>query len=204
MEHIKILKGDRLQESHVLQALSLDYLVYPKEYHLTSDDCLDYFHKNPYIYFMAADTKTNKIVGYINFSPLDTSCYTVLKSGKAIDTIVSGKDILVYEPHKHYHGYFSSIVVHPDYRHKGIAKQLLEDLFNYLYYLAKEQDIWFDEITADIISPEGARLAPKFGFVSMSNSSHDSTLMLLNPRSPGERLTQKNMPFFRLYMSIGA
>ena len=203
MEHIEIFKGNRLQESHVLKALSLDYMVYPKEYHLTADDCLDYFHKNPFIYFMAVDTNTNNVVGYINFSPLDTCCYKVLKSGEAIDTIVSGDDVLLYESHKHYYGYFSSIAVHPAYRHKGIARLLLEELFNYLYYLAKEKGIWFDEIIADIISQEGAKLAPKLGFVSISNTSHDSTLMFLDPRRPGERLTQRNMPIFHLYMTMG-
>lgn len=204
MSCVQIIHGDSVNEEYVLQALALDYLVYPDEFHLDRETCLAYFHKNPHIYFIAITDVDNTVVGYINFSPLDCVCYNALKRGEAIDTIVTADSVLKYEPHQHYLGYFSSIVVHPDYRHRGIARKLLDELFEFLYLQTYNHDIWFDEITADIITPEGARLASKFGFCPVTRSSHNSATMVLNPHCPGTGFQQEQLRFFRLYKTVGA
>ena len=75
-----------------------------------------------------------------------------------IDTIITGDDVLPYHDGCFYWGYFSSIVVRPDYRQHGVATQMLFYWLNLIFRLATERNIYFKKIVADAVSNVGTHL----------------------------------------------
>ena len=170
-----ILGGSEITTEHIIGALNIDYICYPEEYHLSEDACIGYYHKNPFIYFIAVDSLGN-VVGYINFSPITDNKYEELRSGKYIDTVITKDDILAYEANNKYSVYFSSICVHPQNRKQGVATSLIEELLRFIEEL-KKQDIEINRIVADAVSDSGYMLLKKLGFSKVRDSSHKTIIM---------------------------
>ena len=126
---------------------------------------------------MAYENDINMIIGYINFSPITKNMYDRIKSGEVIDTSISSEDIEEYVDNRNVGGYLSSIVVHPDYRRKGIASILLSRLNKFIDTMRKEHNIIFNGIIADAVSDIGYHLLRTQGFSEVKNSEHDSRIM---------------------------
>jgi GNAT superfamily N-acetyltransferase len=106
--------------------------------------------------------------------------YTDLASGDVIDTEITGDDVLPYEDGVFYWGYFSSIVVHPEYRQHGIATQMLLYWSDLVFRLATNRSIFFRGIVADAVSDVGVYLLSEIGFSFAKPSTHESKIMTLN------------------------
>ena len=180
METIRILEGNKIDHKMISGAIQLDRISYEDMYQLSEDTCFDYYEKNQDIYIMAVDDESGQVVGYINFSPVKSAIYEQLKSGNVIDTVITGEDVLPYQDGTHYLGYFSSIVVHPEYRQHGVATQMLICWADFVCRMAKNRNIYFNEIVADAISDVGAHLLSEIGFSLVKASKHESKIMVMN------------------------
>lgn len=180
MSSFSIVAGDKITHKMISEAIQLDRLSYDDIYQLQVDTCFEYYARNHDIYIMAVDNETGQVVGYINFSPIRELVYSALVSGSVVDTVIVGDDVLPYESGNYYWGYFSSIVVHPEYRRQGIATQMLLHWTDLVLRLATIRSIFFQGIVADAVSDVGAYLLSEIGFSFSRPSMHDSTIMSVN------------------------
>lgn len=180
MKSFSILAGSRINREMISEAIQLDRISYDDVYQLQVGTCFDYFEKNNDIYIMAVDNKSGRVIGYINYSPIKEEVYTNLVSGNVIDTVITGDDVLTYEDGTHYWGYFSSIVVQPEYRQHGIATQMLLGWSDLVFRLATNRSIFFRGIVADAVSDVGVHLLSEIGFSFAKPSTHGSMIMTLN------------------------
>lgn len=201
MESIRILTGTEICRDDILQAVQLDRISYEDLYQLQADTCIAYHQKNPYIYLMAAQAGTGRIVGYLNFSPVRESLFRQLASGEVVDTVITGDDVEPYRGPGEYWGYFSSIVVHPDFRRQGVAARLLHSWVELVLWLAQKHSIRFSGIVADAVSEGGTHLLAEAGFTLVRSSRHDSRIMLLDLTNPHTPCTSLNAPLLALYQS---
>lgn len=180
MKSFSIIAGSNVNHKMISEAIQLDRISYDDIYQLQVETCYDYFEKNNDIYIMALDDESNRVIGYINCSPIKESVFTDLVSGSTVDTVITGDDVLPYKDGCFYWGYFSSIVVHPEYRQHGVATQMLLHWTNLILRLATERNIYFKKIVADAVSDVGAHLLSEMGFSFIKPSSHESKIMTLD------------------------
>lgn len=180
MLQFSILAGKEINYGMISEAIQLDRISYNDVYQLQVETCIDYYNRNCDIYIMAIDNESGNVIGYINYSPIKKKVYKKMISGNSIDTIITGEDVLPYISGKSYFGYFSSIVVHPEFRQHGIATQMLLTWSDLIVRLAVEQNIFFKEIVADAVSDIGAHLLSEIGFCFVKPSLHESKIMMLD------------------------
>lgn len=192
MDDYHICIGSEINRKMIAEAIQLDRLSYDDIYQLQVETCYDYFDKNNDIYIMAVDNENGNVIGYINFSPINESLFIELISGSTIDTVITGDDVLPYINGNHYFGYFSSIVVHPNYRQHGVATQMLLYWYDLVFRLARERNIYFKGIVADVVSEVDAHLLSEIGFMFAKASTHESKIMTLN-------LFKKNVVSLKFY-----
>lgn len=191
--------GAQIDHRMISEALQLDRISYGDIYQLQEETCYNYFEKNNDIYIMAEDVESGHVIGYINFSPVQATVFEELVSGKIIDTVISGDDVLPYRDERFYWGYFSSIVVHPDYRQHGVATQMLLHWSDLVLRLAAERNIFFKKIVADAVSDVGAHLLSELGFAFVKPSMHDSKIMTLDLFKKNEVQTKFNNRLLAVY-----
>lgn len=194
-----ILSGNEIQYGMISEAIQLDRVSYDDVYQLQVDTCLDYFEKNKDIYIMAVNPESDTVVGYVNFSPIRKSIYEDIVSGRVVDTVITGDDVLPYEDESCYWGYFSSIVVHPKYRQQGIATQMLRYWSDLVFRLANSRSIYFKGIAADAVSDIGAYLLSKIGFSFVRQSTHETRIMTLNLFSEDVQQSMFNEKMLTVY-----
>ncbi|MBO8423574.1 MAG: GNAT family N-acetyltransferase [Firmicutes bacterium] len=172
---MKLIEGKEVTTEHVLGALELDKTVYSREYWLSESVCKAFAVRNPDIYTMLLDEETGRIAAYLNVSPVSRGFYDSLASGHYVDTVIKAEDIETPQTNGENLLYFSSIVVHPNYRRRGLAKQLLRRYGEKLAdYGAK--GVFFDSVIADAVSPSGEKLCRALGLKNIRSSEHGSSL----------------------------
>lgn len=174
-EPITIVMGPDVIFEHITQAVALDRISFDPTYWVSCATCVNFHKKNPYIYFMAVNAM-DRVVGYLNFSPLSEDIFSRISRGEQIDSSVTPDDIMVYTRGASYFGYLSSVVVHKDYRHQGIAMELIKSWSTFIQEL-KFNGITFRHIIADVVSPAGQLLALHIGFKVMWRTDHNSMIM---------------------------
>lgn len=172
MKSYSIYMGSQINHRMISEAIQLDRISYEDIYQLQVETCYDYFEKNSDIYIMAVDEKSGHVIGYINFSPIKETVFKELISGNTIDTVIIGDDVLPYLDESYYWGYFSSIVVHPDYRQHGVATEMLLHWSYLVLRLAAERNIFFKKIVVDAVSDVGVHLLSELGFAFVKPSMH--------------------------------
>ena len=180
MRSFSIIAGSNVNHKMLSEAIQLDRISYDDIYQLQVETCYDYFEKNNDIYIMALDDESDRVIGYINYSPIKESIFTDLVSGSTVDTVITGDDVLPYKDGCFYWGYFSSIVVHPEYRQHCVATQMLLYWSNLVLRLAADRNIYFKKIVADAVSDIGEHLLSELGFTLIRPSMHKSKIMTLD------------------------
>ena len=168
-----ILQGTSVTPEHIAELLQLDYAIYDDIYHIEPGICIGYHKKNPYIYIVAL--KENKVVGYINFSPISDTAYEKIRGGE-VDTFLTADDIMEYHSGNNYSVYFSSICVHPKYQHKGIGGIMLNRLYRLVGSL-EARDVHITRIVSDACSNSGENILKHNGFSLITDSDHSSKIM---------------------------
>ena len=179
MKRLKIINGRDANDSHVLDCVEIDKIVYRDIFQGIADNCLAWFHKNPDIYIFIVDEDTNKTIGYVNAMPITQGLHDKLMSKDIPDTEIGIDDILTYEDGLHYILYFCSIVVHPDYQGTKAFTTLYDAFITLLTYLAS-RNIYIDTIIAEGVSAKGSRICRLSGFEKVEETSEGSVLYNLD------------------------
>lgn len=135
--NISIITARQVTKEDIREAVILDTLVYDDIYHVDTTQCEEWFAVNPDIYVMAKDNRTNKVIAYVNVSPVTDECYERLKNGDFIDTGITADMLLSYDMPFPYSVYFSSIVIHPDYQNTEVFMQLFNAIVKKFIYLGE-------------------------------------------------------------------
>ena len=197
---LQIISGNKVTQENIKAALHLDALYYPGDYLLSLDTCLGYFKSNNEIYFMAFDDK--KLLAYFNFSPLDNPTFSTIEKGQASDMIISGDNVVTYKEGEDNNLYFSSIVVDRDYRHLGIADELIREMMGFLVEKAKK-GIFVRRIMGDAITKEGEIILKKIGLSFVRTSVSGSKIYEGNLCPLTIKKTNLNEVLFDFYKKEG-
>jgi len=115
------------------EILKIDAAVYEKHLQGTKNSLTARFNANRESYILAFDGE--KIIGYICFFPISGELSRKMQEeNKALDDDIEVSDILPEYPKDIDADVFViSIAISPDYQHKDIGKQLIKDLFRFLF-----------------------------------------------------------------------
>lgn len=187
---LSIITGRQITPQDIREAVELDVLVYDDVYHVDTTQCEEWFRANPDIYVMAKDVSTNKVIAYVNISPVTDECYERIKSGDFIDTGITADMILSYAMPCPYSVYFSSIVIHPDYQNTNVFARLLNAVINKFVHLG-EREVYIKRMIADAVTHNGEKFCKLFGMEKLKGSNHESTLYEITMIPPKFRILSK-------------
>lgn len=200
-EDIFIISGKQVTEKDISQALQLDSLVYDDMYHVDLSLCVAWFKVNPDIYVMAKDKKSDKVIAYVNVSPITDECYERLRNGDFIDTGLTADMVLSYDMPYPYSVYFSSIVIHPDYQNTEVFMLLFNEIVKKFIYLG-EHEVYVRRMIADAVTANGEKFCKLFGMTKVKGSNHNSTLYEICMIPPKFRiLSKKTKELYDYYLN---
>ena len=187
---IKIIKGREVTIQDIKEAVLLDAITYDDIYHVDSTQCEEWFKVNPDIYVMAKDVKNNKIIAYVNISPVTEECYEMIKEGHFIDTGITSDMVLSYDMPFPYSLYFSSIVIHPDYQNSEVFMELFNAIIDKFISLGNHE-VYVKRMIADAVTKNGEKFCKLFGMKKVVGSTHNSTLYEITMIPPKFRILSK-------------
>ena len=185
-----VLTGSSITYDDIKEAVELDHMVYDTTYFVEPETCYEWFKVNPDIYVMLRDNSTNKVVAYINISPITEECYDDIRTGQFIDTGITAEMILSYNMPFPYCAYFSSVVIHPDYQNSSVFKLMFDEVVKKFIHLG-EQETYIKKMIADAVSIEGEKFCKLFGMKKVDATNHGSSLYEVNLIPPEFRVTSK-------------
>ncbi len=198
-KRIKIVSGKQVTLEDIKQAVELDALVYDDIYHVDTTVCEEWFCVNPDIYVMAKDAVDDKIIAYVNLSPVTDECYDRIKKGDFIDTGITADMILSYDMPFPYSLYFSSIVIHPDYHNTEVFMELFNAIIDKFLVLG-EHEVYIKRMIADAVTTNGEKFCKLFGMKKLKSSDHESSLYEITMIPPKFRmLSKKTKQLFDYY-----
>lgn len=187
---VSIITGKQVTKEDIREAVLLDTLVYDDIYHVDTTQCEEWFEVNPDIYVMAKDNHTNKVVAYVNISPVTDECYERIKNGDFIDTGITADMLLSYDMPFPYSVYFSSIVIHPEYQNTEVFMQLFNAIVKKFITLG-EHEVYVHRMIADAVTKNGEKFCKMFGMTKLKGSNHESTLYEVTMIPPKFRVLSK-------------
>jgi len=194
-----IVEGPEVTPADINQAIKLDMLVYDDEYIVTLHQCLEWIKKNNRIYTMIRDDETDRIIAYVNISPVTVEFYTKIAGGNFIDAMLPAEAIVDYEYADLYDLYFSSIVVHPKYQNTAVFSIMFEAIVQKFLKLG-EEGMLVRRMVADVVSERGGKFCEMFGMTKHSDSSHESEIYEISLLPPSFRTpTRSTKELFKLY-----
>ena len=189
-KRISIITGKQVTVEDIKQAVYLDTLVYDDIYHVDTTQCEEWFAVNPDIYVMAKDVKTNRIIAYVNISPVTDECYARIKQGDFIDIGITADMILSYDMPFPYSLYFSSIVIHPDYQNSEVFMEIFNAIVDKFIALG-EHEVFIKRMIADAVTKNGEKFCKLFGMKKIKGSNHESSLYEITMIPPKFRILSK-------------
>lgn len=185
-----IITGRQVTKEDIRQAVLLDTMVYDDIYRVDTALCEEWFSVNPDIYIMAKDTRKNRVIAYVNLSPVSDECYERIKKGDFIDTGITADMVLSYDMPFPYNLYFSSIVIHPDYQNTEVFMELFNAIVDKFIKLGK-QEVFVHRMLADAVTQNGEKFCKLFGMKKIKSSNHKSSLYEITMIPPMFRILSK-------------
>lgn len=186
----QVVVGQEVTKADIEEAVGLDGLSYDECYRGNLADCVEWAKANPDIYVMLRDLETGHIVAYINVMPVSDECYDRIRCGDFIDVEITPDMILSYDMPQAYCIYFSSVVIHPDYRNSGVFKLLFDAILSRFLSLGNDE-VFIKKMLADAVSSTGEKFCKLFGMNKVDMSKHGSTLYEVSLIPPKFRVTSK-------------
>ena len=124
--------------------------------------------------------------------PLKREQYYVIRSGKFIDTGTTPEMISTYDSKSPNLIYFSSIVIHPEYRGIKVFKRLMDAITTKFVELS-ENGIFIQKMLADAVSPSGEKFCRLLGMEKICDSDHGSAIYEVSAPMPMFGVLSKTM-----------
>lgn len=186
-----LITGKQITPKEIQEVLDIEDGIYSDNVQVTLDRCLTLHKINPNVYFMVKDVQTNKIIGCMDIEPIDDDFYERLKQGHIIDMDITPDVVLGYNMPYPYSIYFSSVIIHPDYKNTEVFFMLYNAVIKQFLDLAK-REIFIKRMIADAVTLEGEKFSKLFGMVRVNKSDHGSTLYEVSMIPPKFRILSKS------------
>lgn len=179
----EVKDGVYMNENQFLQALTLDRIVYPEDYWLDEFTGLQYLRAHPEIYTFVS--LGGRLIAYLNMSFISRRCFKLIYSGKQSDLCIGAEDICLPIAGSVNYLYFSSVVVDPLHRRKGLSIMMFSHFAEKLKYIYKNgvSDIF---MIADALSTNGEKLCCAFGMSFVKQTARGSKIYAL--RAVGDNM----------------
>jgi len=186
-----VIDGKDVTPKDIGEALELDKLVYNEDQHLTLEQCVGYHKQNSDIYTMIKDKGADRVIAYVNISPLTDEWYEKMKTGQQLDKGIPPEAIAPYKKGQLHNIYFCSIVVHPDYQGSEVFRLLLGGITRKFNKLANE-GVLIKRVLSDDVSDAGRRMSHMYGMEKQKGTNHDSCIYEAEIKPP-YKITQVRM-----------
>jgi hypothetical protein len=140
--------------------------------------------KNPQTLLLLVDKRKN-IFGYMNFIPLKSKYFELIKKGKFWDGKITVDKVDNIGIPGTYKLYLLMIAIKKEMQHRGLSYLLIDALQKELESLAKK-GVFFDEVCVDAYTPIGEILAKKLGMRKIAYHENRGTIYFkrLSPLKP--------------------
>ena len=195
-----LMRPDEITPKDIQEVLDLESEVYNESGQQDLDLCLKFFAVNPNIYLFFKDLNTGKIIANIDISPISDECYEKMRSGHLLDKNITPDMVLSYDMPSLYNIYFSSIVIHKNYRNTNLFLFMFNSVVEMFIQLG-QREILARRMIADAVTQEGERFCKLFGMKKVKESDHESTLYevsLIPPEfKPTSRPTKELYDYYK-------
>jgi hypothetical protein len=186
----------------IQEALNLDEKVYKKSTKFDIEKCLNWHNKNNKIYVMIRDKYRGKIIGYINFAPVNDESYEKILSRKFSDIDMDDNSILAYDKPGKYKIYFTSMVIQEKYRGTEVFGILMDGLMKRIEELFVSGMI-VDKIVADAVSFKGRKVCDLLGMKQIGEQTNRNSyiyeLTNLTEIKPKSEAMKKVIKLYKRY-----
>ena len=160
----RLMTPQEITDAEIQEVLDMESLVYDESEQQTLERCRQFFSVNRGIYLFFKDADTGKIVGNMNFMPVNDRCYRMIRSGRFVEKDIL-PDMILPQGSRFY---FSGITIRGDLRNSGLLACMLRA------FLPRTRGM--EKMLADAVTERGARLCRMFGMKEVCRSSRGSTI----------------------------
>ena len=197
-DEIEYING--VVDSDIIQLVELDRKVYGKDGQIPCSIIKSWNTKNPRLYCAAREKQTNKIIAYMGIFPLTEKLFRETLDPNFIENSIRSRDIEVYDKPGTFYLYINSIVVSPDYQRASfVYRKLFDRYIDFLLELVG-RDIFFFELSARTVSPEGAKICRFLNMDRLTDESSQVQIFYTRLLPPSLRLITRNgKKLFQVY-----
>jgi|GEM_PF-2615226 len=189
--------SDEITEEDLQDIYEIETLVFSEDIAGDANATKISFEYNPLTIVGARDSRTGKIVAFINTYPITESFYEKILSGNFDDTKITTEDIMQYNQPGFYKMYISSLCIHPKYNRTAAFGVVYKALAEMIASLAKDKDVYISEMVADCATRKGAIICENIGMKKCVGTSHGTTVYKL-------KLTKENLSEMKLLSRQGS
>ena len=173
----------RLHFCHFEQMEQLELRYYGAEFITPAAEAWRWYERYPYTVLVAAEG--DKVIGFVNLFPVKKEIFDALQDGTFNDHYLTpdGVEDIYKESDAPLYMFLSCILVEPEYRARGITRELLRAA------VAQYAEVGHrcTEVITDNVTPEGEAFSRRFGFYKWKESNHASVIY----RQAWESFSQK-------------
>lgn len=149
--------GSQIGRDYLPKVMELDGLVYESQYVGELANMENRYDANPESFVCIIDEENDVLAGYINFFPCTEELYQSIRYDSQVirDDDIAGNEIAEYSSNDN-HIFILSVVVHPQYRDKGVVLLLTDAWIDYLNCLS-EKGFPVTDIMATAVSEDGMK-----------------------------------------------
>ena len=171
------LSPELMTPSHFAQICELEK-KYPPQFR-TSSDTIHTWHKhNPDIYTVITDVKKKNVIGLIEALPLNDDYSNRLYKSELNDVEIPVDAIMTFDKPCILKLYISSVIIDEFYYNSDIFIFMFDAFLKKLLKLARK-GIYFSEVFADIINPQGRKIARYWEMEKIIDTPHGSAIYKL-------------------------
>jgi len=184
-----VLRGRDATPADIEAVIALDRGSFDERYQVDPEQDRALFLSNQENGLIVKDARTGEVVGYSMILPLREDVYERVRSGRFVDTALTGDMVVPFDhPGDDYRIYFASVVIHPRHRGASLLLTMVETMVGDFIALA-ERGIFGRTLTADVVSREGEKLAQLLGLTEVCKTDHGSRIFEATALPPELRET---------------
>ncbi len=171
------LAPELMKPIHFSQICELEK-KYPPQFRTSSDTINTWHHHNPNIYTVITDLKKKNVIGLIEALPLNSEYSNRLYLSELNDTEIPADAIMKFDKPAILKLYISSVIIDTFYYNSDIFIFMFDAFLKKLLMLARK-GIYFSEVFADIINPQGRKIARYWEMEKVNDTQHSSSIYKL-------------------------
>lgn len=171
-EFINLICGENVTQAHLEQMHRLSSETFNTPLVTPLNKLIEFHAINPFIYWILADMQNN-IIGFKTAYPVTEKCYQKILSPEFNEIDIQNNDLATYQNTNNFNIFFSSIVIHSNYKFKCLANTIeLFFLNDMIEHSQNGKNI--TSFSAEIVSEGGRKMAERLGMSFKCNTFRDT------------------------------